>query len=146
MYSFSLLVNSNNIESVIEHLKHIFTVFGSPRVNEAIKKSLTYINDQLAQMNSSGVSMTLHTHEEVNTVNSDDDESIFDTDSSSANEEEVIINTTKAPFLPYISKRLSKSVLVCNDETQPDNDYYQPRFREVIEDKWIGIWSGIMYG
>ena len=62
-------------------------------------------------------------------------------------EEESIKAVSKIPFLPYVLKRLEKCKMTCYDETLPVNDYFQPCFREILENKWIGIlpfWSGIM--
>lgn len=47
MFSFSLLVNSGSIEEVVQHLKHIYTVFGSEFISSAVQTSLNYINCQL---------------------------------------------------------------------------------------------------
>ena len=64
-------------------------------------------------------------------------------------EEEMIVTSNKKPFLPYINARLEKGVNICCIESLPVNKLYQPKFREVMEKKWIGLipfWGSILRG
>lgn len=147
MFSFALLVNSTTIEEVIEHLKHMYTVFGSKTVDVNVQQSLQYINVKLQNMTNSDMDGQIkNIHETLDeTVNIDD---ITESDAEE-DEESSINNKSKAPFLPYIQKRLERSVSMCADEKLPVNEYYQQEFQKTLEDKWIGMlpfWSRIMYG
>ncbi len=62
---------------------------------------------------------------------------MHDDDKDESDEEESIKAVSKKPFLPYVLKRLEKCKMTCYDETLPVNDYFQPCFREILENKRI---------
>lgn len=149
MYSFSLLVNTQNMERFITHLKHIYIVFGLEYSDENVESSLKYLNDQLKGIGGQYSSMT----EQVLQANEQpiDECGIQETIVDSYGNDETSVNTiSKNPFLPYILKRLQDSIPSTQSESKlPKNVYFQPMLRKMLENKWLGMtpfWSEVMYG
>ena len=146
MYCFSLLVNANDIEVAITHLKHIYTLFGSKYISNDVNTSFRYLENQIKRIGNNELQKQVDGYQENSTEHETDED---DDDKDESDEEESIKAVSKKPFLPYVLKRLEKCQMTCNDETLPVNDNFQPCFREMLENKWIGMipfWSGIMLG
>ena len=148
MYCFSLLINAKDIETVINHLRHIFTLFGSKNIGDEVNASFKYLQDEVSHISDNDelrkqVEQIEETSMEEIIIDEDDEET------NQQDEEESIRAVSKMPFLPYILKRLQKCNMTCDDTSLPVNDYFQPGFKELLEKKWLGMlpfWSGIMLG
>ncbi len=83
--------------------------------------------------------------------NTSADETDEDHDNSSESDEEESIkprlSVKKRFYHNYMLKRLEKCIMTCDDQNLPY--FHQPCYREIIENKWIGLlpseWNHVRY-
>ena len=142
MFCFSLLVNSTNLELIIGYLKSFYIIFGSEFADKMVNKNYSMVKESFKCIGEeSFISEELC---EGDIGNNDEKEL-----TSLVSEEDAIVASNRKPFLPYINGRLKNCTTICSDSSNPKNPFYQPEFRNVLEQKWIGLipfWTSIMRG
>ena len=142
MFCFSLLVNASNLETVIDNLRSCYTIFCSKYTDENVILAYKYMKHEFQKLGEENV-------QDGAVVIDDDKSGNEEKEEQAETEEEMIVASNKKPFLPYINARLEKCVNICCNESLPVNKLYQPKFREVMEKKWIGLipfWGSILRG
>ncbi len=98
-------MNANDIEIVITHLRHIYTLFGSKYISNDVNTLFRYLENEIKRIE-------LQKEVEQYQENTSEDQ----TDEGDDDKEESI-KKSKKPFLPYVLKRLEKCKMTCYDET-----------------------------
>ena len=133
MHAFSMLVNSNCLDSFVKRLVLIYTAFGSEYINSLVKMAIQEIEEIMRNI--------CCQDQESFTEPEDEKEDLGFTQD---NKEDSALN----PFLAYISQYIANHY-TCQNSTMPQNKIYNPQWLQVLEKKWlphIPFWTSLFRG
>lgn len=137
MYSFSLLVNSSTIESLLRHLFSIKLLFDSPHIDEQVKQAHCRLSQAFENL---GV---------INNADCDsDDDDDYDDIEEFVDDSGILREADSKPFGRYFEERL-KTMNCCSDETCPPNPWYTPKLLKTLMKNWLPtcpLWTSLLRG
>ena len=140
MFSFSLLVNSSSLESLLRCVETCKLVFCSRSINTKV----VCAHDKLKSWFKELESLPLLNEEPADCgVQGDNDGKGDD-----ASEEKQITMMTWKPFGAFFDEKL-KVIVPCSNPTYPTNPLYQPEFMAKLQQNWLPMspfWSSILRG
>lgn len=135
MYSFSLLVNSFDLDTFLNRLKLTYTVFKSQGMDSDVAASIEKLQNLFEIL---GVTDDANDVDFVEPVG-DEEDIIDESDEFCASN----------PFLYYIKDKLSDAHLCSDNQNCAINSLYNPHWTNILESKWLPhtpLWTSLLRG
>ena len=139
MYSFSLLVNSFDLDTFITRLRHTYTVFSSQRIDSVVASSIKQLENLFQE---------LGTQAELNEVDNSQVDSSQDEDNDIDNSD-VSSSCKENPFLIHITAKLIGIHTSPLSQEYPVNPLYSSNWVDILESKWLPhtpLWTSLLRG
>lgn len=142
MYCFGVLLNSSSLDNFLRNLQSCAIVFGSQFTNVEVYNEFLKLQHAFQTLGEQSQSV-------VTTHLTEGDEMANDNIEEVLSEEEMILTSSKKPFVPFFKAKLKGLQLSTDRSNSKQNPLYQKKWLELMEKKWLAMvpfWTCIIRG